>query len=237
MIGEIIGSALGFVGGLFDDDDNVNASKYSGVEAQKIASKYGARRTYPGQKTLAKELSSFLSENLDMGLTEKEKDVYRGAGKTSILQASKAASKKTSKFAASQGLRGGNIARILSDVEMSTLPQFTKLESGIAEQDISAKRQRINQILGFLALQGGWDDEELFESEKKTKQNNANIDPLNYQSTGWSTGVGGFDYGGDYGEGSSYYGGDYGGGSSYSGYGAGYGYSGYGGVGFGGYTF
>jgi hypothetical protein len=137
----------------------------SGGDAEDVA-RIQAPRAYPGQKGIAKMLAPYLWENIDVGLTEKEKNLYRGEGLTGILQGAKGARRTASRTAASQGLRGGSIANILSDITESTIPARGKLESTIMTADILRKRKRIQDILAFLNLKAGYGED--IESDELT---------------------------------------------------------------------
>lgn len=137
---------LGFAGGLLDDSDEMMA------EAQKT----GGRYAYPGQKKIASMLSPYLWESLGTGLTKEEKSMYRGAGKTSIMQGIKSARNRASSTYASQGLRGGRVADVLTRIDESAIPAMAKLETDIMSTDIGLKRKRISDILQFLGLTAGY---------------------------------------------------------------------------------
>lgn len=134
---------MGLLGGLLLSGGEGGQAPAPGAEA------------YTGQKDIAKVLAPYLWENLDVGLTEEEKGLYRGAGKTSILQSAKAAQGQVSKTAASQGLRGGRVQDILSGVMEQTIPQFAQLEQGIMGKDIEMKQKRVQDILNFMNLKAG----------------------------------------------------------------------------------
>lgn len=144
-----ITGGLGFLGGLFDDSDETAAN------AAMYAAQMGAKKIYPEQKELASKLGPYLSENLGIGLTQQEKDLYRGEAKTSILQGAKAAKRSISDIMASQGLRGGAVADRIAKTDESTLPQFASFENMMAQLDIKKKRQSIQDIINFLALSAG----------------------------------------------------------------------------------
>lgn len=140
----------------------------SGYSAQVESAKIQAPKAYPGQKELATKLAPYLWENLDIGLTEQEKNVYRGEAKTPVLQALKSLTGETSKYAASQGLRGGSIADILSRIEEQKLPAFAQIESNIMKSDIAKKQTRIADILAFLDLKAGESEESVTEGNIPT---------------------------------------------------------------------
>jgi hypothetical protein len=141
------------IGGLLDDSDDTRA------DASRDVAQIGARKSYPGQKQIASTLAPYLWENLETGLTEKEKTQYRSTGKTSILQQTKGQQDKASNILASQGLRGGRVADMLSRIGESSLPQFTKLENDIMNVDQAKKNKRIADILTFLSLQAGEEED------------------------------------------------------------------------------
>lgn len=133
-----VGSAL--IGGLFEEDAPEPKQQ---------------RFAYPGQKSIAKALTPYLWESLGTGLTEREKRLYRGEGRTSILQAVKAAQKQAGGTYAAQGLRGGRIADILSGIGEAGISELGKLETDIMSKDIEIKRKRLSDILNYLALSAG----------------------------------------------------------------------------------
>lgn len=149
----IISSGASFLGGLLDESDE------TWLQGQKISSAFGAKYAYPGQKALGGKISSYLWENLNTGLTEGEKRLMRGAGKTSILQGVRSAKAGTSRSAASQGLRGGSIANILANIDKSKISAFGKLETDIQTADINTKRQNIKDILTYLSLSAGYGED------------------------------------------------------------------------------
>ena len=139
--------AAGLLSGLLDDSDETSA------DAMTKSAQIGARKSYPGQHKIAKSLAPFLWENLDVGLTEQEKQTFRGAGRTSVLQGNASTRGQVTKTAASQGLRGGTIAEMLSRINPAQ--GFSEVESGISQQDILLKRKRMDDILKFLSLEAG----------------------------------------------------------------------------------
>lgn len=143
--------AAGLISGLLGDDDNDDGDKY--VQSAQI----GARKSYPGQHATAKKLAPYLWENVDIGLTEKEKELFRGAGKTSILQGVSGARNQARKTYSSQGLRGGTVASALSRIDESRIPALGKLETDIYALDSNLKRKRIAELLAFLGLEAGID--------------------------------------------------------------------------------
>jgi len=149
----IISSGADFLGGLLDDSDEVEAQS----KIQSAA--FGARYAYPGQKALGGKVSNYLWENLGLGLTESEKRLMRGSGRTSIMQGVKSATGDTRKQAASQGLRGGAIANILANINQSKVPAFAKLESDISSKDMTLKRERMKDILTYLGLSAGYGED------------------------------------------------------------------------------
>ncbi len=163
LVGSILGaSTLGFLGGLLDDDGGSSKSSKRMAKAQVESSKISARtqRVFPGQKKLAEILAPFLAENLDVGLTEEEKDVYRTTGREAVDKATRGSVRNVERGAASQGLRGGSIANIISNLYEERAPAYGAVESDIMGMDIAHKRKRIADILGFLGLRMGYDEEE-----------------------------------------------------------------------------
>lgn len=138
--------------------------------------KLGARRALPGQAEAAKNLQSYLFESLDEGLTEKERKLFRGAGKTNILQASEAAKKAASRGAAAQGLKGGAIANILAGIDQSTIPAMGKLETDIAALDAQTRRKAISDILALLGTPAGVTEEQLDAIDSNVKTSGDVID-------------------------------------------------------------
>ena len=122
------------------------------------------RTSLPGQSEISEALSPYLWENIDIGLTEKEKTLFRGAGKTNILKSAKDTRGLMTKRAASQGLRGGSISNILSNIDESVLPSLAKVETNIAELDVARRQGRISDILTFLSLEGGQTPEQKQEN-------------------------------------------------------------------------
>lgn len=141
-----------------------NVAEIQALTAGDIAAG-AARRTFPGQRSLAKNVAPFLWENIDVGLTEKEKEHYRDTGRTNILKGIESTKRGVTRAAASQGLRGGAVADIVSGVYESQYPLFGKLESDITSMDISRKKQRVAELLAFLGLESGYDLGEVPRSE------------------------------------------------------------------------
>ena len=79
----IIGSVLGSAASSSGDSEGVSLSP--GLSLPSAAGGV----SYEGQRDISKQLSSFLWENLDKGLTEEEKTRFRSKGRTSILDAIK----------------------------------------------------------------------------------------------------------------------------------------------------
>ena len=135
--------------GLLDDDDQALFNPASGSFA------------YPGQQDLASTLAPFLKEKIGKGLTDAERDLYLGKGKTSILQQAKAQKDKVSSYYSSQGLKGGAIAEAMKGIGESTFPAIAGLETAIAEKDIAAKQSNIANALNFLNVKSGYAGQEL----------------------------------------------------------------------------
>lgn len=140
-----------------------------GVEREKIGLGYEslatqramAPRAYGGQGVVAKQLSSFLGERIGEGLTTREKDIMRGAGRRGILQAAKSATSGMRTTAAGQGLRGGAVSAGLQGIQEAKIPAFGKLEMDIETASLEAKRKRIAEGLGFLSLKAAPTTEQL----------------------------------------------------------------------------
>ena len=120
-----------------------------------------APRAYGGQGIVAKELGAFLGERMGEGLTTREKDIMRGAGRRGILQAAKSATSGMRTTAAGQGLRGGAVAAGLQGIQEAKIPAFGKLEMDIETASMEAKRRRIAEGLGFLSLKAAPTAEQL----------------------------------------------------------------------------
>ena len=149
----LIGGGLGFLGGLLDDSDTDVANIGAGASTE--SAKIMSRKAYPGQRDLATKIAPYLWEHIDTGLTETDKQIYRGAGRTSVSQALKSAGGIASRKASSQGLKGGSIANILAEIESRKATGFAGIESDIAVKDIERKKSRVQELLAFLALQAG----------------------------------------------------------------------------------
>lgn len=134
-------------------------SQSEAAEMSAEATKTGGKYAYPGQKSIAKALTPYLWENLNVGLTDQEKSLYRGEARTSVLQAIKGSERNISQTAAAQGLKGGSIANILSQSEASKYPAFASIETGIMKEDIAKKNKRLEDILKFLSLSAGYGEE------------------------------------------------------------------------------
>jgi hypothetical protein len=160
-------------GGMKAGEAQEDIAKMQIASSEKIA-QASLQRAYPGQKSIAKLLGPYLMENLGVGLTEKEKETYRGAGRTGILKGVQSAQRGASKILASQGLRGGRVADILSDIGETSIPQFARLESDISQQDIGLKRQRIQDVLGFLNLKAGLEEGDIASILGKSPASNVN---------------------------------------------------------------
>lgn len=171
----IIGGGLGFLGGLLDDSgtDVANVQGQYSLQAAQAA----ARKSYPGQKDIAKALAPYLWENYDVGLTDEEKTLYRSEGKTNILQASKANVNNIKNNFASQGLKGGAVATNIKDALNATLPQFANLETGIMKADIAKKQQSLGDIFTYLSLAAG-------EGEDVGSTNIYDTTPYDYSKSG-----------------------------------------------------
>jgi len=127
----------------------------SQVDAARIMANAQKKYAYPGQKTLAASITPYLFENLGEGLTEKEKNIYRGEGKTQILQTAMGGKEQITSGAAGQGLKGGAVADILRRNFETTIPAMGQLETNIMKADIQRKDQNIQNILGYLSLSAG----------------------------------------------------------------------------------
>jgi len=131
----------------------------SGEDAIKAAQAGSNKKyAYPTQKSIAKDFGPYLWEGIGKGLTGEEKDLYRGEGKTSILQASKGAQTQASRTSAAQGLRGGTIANILAGIQSQEIPAMAGLETGIMGADINKKQTNIANLMSFLGLAAGEED-------------------------------------------------------------------------------
>lgn len=185
----IISDIFGFGGDVIQSRANVNIAKRQAETALGVAEKQGitsrdvagiqgvtardvagiqagtAPKAFAGQGRIAELLGPMLFENLDVGLTEQERQTFRGAGRSAIQAGVRSATRGTSRAFASQGLRGGNVATALSGIEESIIPQFAELESGISREDISLKRKRIAELLQFLGLTTFQEGEEVSSEE------------------------------------------------------------------------
>ena len=153
--GSIIQAGGGLLAGLLDDSEEESNKTY--LQAAQLKGQYA----YPGQKKIARSLAPYLWENVNMGLSESEKRLMRGAGRTSIMQGIRDSIAKGKSIYAGQGLRGGAVARALSGISESRVPQLAKLETDISAADIKARKERVTDILKFLALSAGYGEDDV----------------------------------------------------------------------------
>jgi hypothetical protein len=134
-----------------------NLQAQTGMDIAKI-NNYAQLMAVPtaleGQDVVARALGEDISGRVGVGLTEEEKQVYRGAGRTGIDTAIKGQLEKAKQILASQGLRGGSVADILGDIELSQVGEYAGLESNIMQADIAKKAGNIQEALAFMNLRG-----------------------------------------------------------------------------------
>ena len=167
------GSGLisGFLGGKSNEAMNAanlgmskevaEISSATSKELARLNARVGARRALPGQAGVEESLAPFLTERIGTGLTGKEQQVYRGAGRSAIETSLAGAYADYKGNAASQGLKGGAIASGLNKIGESKIPAFADLENRIAMMDIDQKNTNISQILQYLGLSAGMTDEQI----------------------------------------------------------------------------
>ena len=161
----LITGGMSILGDLLGDNDapdntgNLAATGANSIEAINAKGPWDVavadimgKKAYAGQKDLAKNVAPYLWENLEVGLTEQEKQGFRGAGRTSIADTLLGTKRKASSSAASQGLKGGSIANILSGIDEQKVGAFAGLESDIAGLDMARKKTRMDELQNFLSL-------------------------------------------------------------------------------------